>query len=87
MPEDQLDAIPASNVSFTVVASGNSLVYQWMKDGTAITDGSKYSGAAASTLTVIAVEQDDEGFYSCVVSNTAGSVTSRSAQLVTVCKH
>ena len=86
MPEDQLDVVPASNVSFSVVVSGNNLMYLWMKDGTTVIDGSKYNGATTSTLTVIAVEQDDDGIYSCVVSNTGGFVIPRGAQLVSICK-
>ena len=84
MPEDQLAAIPASNVPFSVAASGNNLMYQWLKDGAPVVDGSQYSGASSSTLTVVAVEQDDDGLYSCIVSNGAGSVTSRSAQLISI---
>lgn len=61
--------------SFSVVASGDSLTYQWSKDGTAI------SGATGATYTIASVVAADAGAYDVVVSNSAGSVTSASATL------
>ena len=66
--------IPGESVTLEVriATAGNpaSYTYQWYKDGAAV------SGATASTLVVNA-----SGAYYCVVTNTAGSVTSRTAQL------
>ena len=50
-----------------------------------LTDDMKYSGAATSNLMVLMVDNNDEGMYSCEVSNVAGSDTSLSANL-TVCE-
>ncbi|MFT3782202.1 MAG: discoidin domain-containing protein [Nibricoccus sp.] len=61
--------------SFTVVASGTSLSYQWYKNGVAI------SGATARTYTIAATALSDAGNYSVVVSNSAGSVTSSTVSL------
>jgi Immunoglobulin domain/Immunoglobulin I-set domain len=63
--------------TFSVVASGTApLSYQWQKNGTAIT------GATAVTYTTPAATTADSGAtFAVVVSNSAGSATSRSAKL------
>ncbi len=68
---------------FTCGATGDDLVYAWLKDSVVISDQSGvYSGAMTPTLTVIdAQEQEDEGSYACMVSNTVGDDTSESATL------
>lgn len=67
-----------SNVSFSVVATGENLTYLWQKDGADI--------APAETnpnLDVFGVTAAQEGIYRCVVSNAAcGSVNSTSAELI-----
>ncbi len=77
---------PGTSVTFTVVATGTGLTYQWLFDGTTITDtdgdGSKYSGTTSATLTVNhLVHPDDEGSYIAIVENAAGSVNSDPATL------
>jgi hypothetical protein len=49
--------------------------FQWRKNGVAI------AGATASSFTIAAVNLSDAGVYDCVVTNTAGSVTSGSCSL------
>jgi hypothetical protein len=63
--------------TFSVVASGTApLSYQWQKNGTAIT------GATATGYTTPAATTADSGAtFAVVVSNSAGSATSRSAKL------
>ena len=61
--------------SFTVVASGSSLTYQWYKDSTAI------SGATSATYTISATATTDAGSYYVVVTNSSGSVTSSTVTL------
>ena len=62
--------------TFTVVATGTEpLAYQWRKAGTAI------AGATAATFTISAAQLTDNGAYSVVVTNAAGSVTSAVATL------
>jgi len=63
--------------TFSVSASGSApLTYQWYFGASAI------SGANGTTLDVVADFPDVAGSYFAVVANTAGSVTSRVAQLV-----
>lgn len=74
------------HASFSVVAAGQNLSYQWLKGSYALNDTSKFSGATTATLTILSpVSPDDDGFYSVMISNAAGSMTS-SQSLLTVCK-
>ena len=66
---------------FSVSASGDSLAYQWQKDGTDIIDNADYSGTSTDTLTVLSVVVANGGLYRCVVTGSGGSVTSNPAQL------
>jgi hypothetical protein len=68
------------NFSFSVVATGTNLVYQWRKDGVAI------AGATNASLNVVNVQASDAGSYTVVVSNfvngaAINSVTSSAATL------
>ncbi len=64
--------------TFSTVASGTNLRYQWFKNGAPI------NGATNATLTLAAVFAGDMGGYSVVVSNAYGSVTSSPPALLTV---
>jgi NOL1/NOP2/fmu family ribosome biogenesis protein len=69
-------------VTFTVNAAGMApLVYQWRGNGTNLADGGRISGARTNSLSVTNVQGQDVGFYSAVVSNPWGSVTSAPALL------
>lgn len=63
--------------TFTVVATGDSLTYQWYKGGVAI------SGATGSSYTVLATAANAAS-YKVKVTNGAGSVTSATATLTVV---
>ena len=71
--------VPRQSATFTVVATGDSLVYRWQKDASDI------SGANLSSYIIAEVAESDEGEYQCVVSNAANVVYSNVASL-TVCK-
>ena len=65
-----------ANVSFSVAASGSApLAYQWRFNGLDV------PGATQSSLIRAAVQPASEGFYSVVVTNSSGSVTSALASL------
>ncbi len=69
-------ALVGETVVLSVAASGAPApAYQWQKDGVAL------SGATAATLTLPSVTKAQVGGYAVVVSNTVGSVTSRTAAL------
>lgn len=62
--------------TFSVVAQGEDLTYQWYRNGSAI------SGATSTSYTTPNLARsDDDSKYWVVVSNVAGSVTSNQANL------
>jgi uncharacterized repeat protein (TIGR03803 family) len=63
-----------TTVSFNVSAVGNKpLSYQWQKNGANLSDDCRIVGSAASTLVISNVAQADNGTYTIIVSNAAGS--------------
>lgn len=77
-----------NNTSFSVVAAGTGLTYQWQTNSGSgwgnITNTGIYSGATTATLTLTSVASTNSGNqYRCVVSGTcAPSVTSNAATLI-----
>ena len=70
-----LTVASGGSATFTVVASGNNLTYQWLKNGTAV------PGAITATYTIASVVTGDAGSYTVRVTNTSGSITSTAAVL------
>ncbi len=58
--------------SFSVVASGTGITYQWQKDGANITDGGTISGATTATLNISSVVVGDAGNYTLDITGTCG---------------
>ncbi|HEV2331238.1 MAG TPA: SBBP repeat-containing protein [Verrucomicrobiae bacterium] len=58
-----------SAVSFTVVASGYPLSYQWQTNGVNLVNGTNISGATSSTLTLTNVQTWQAGTYTVIVTN------------------
>jgi Immunoglobulin I-set domain. len=73
-----------STASFSVVASGNGLAYQWQRNGTNLTESSNLLGTTSSTLVLPAVTRLDAASYTVVITNAAGNVTSDPASLTVV---
>ncbi|MDA3897860.1 MAG: immunoglobulin domain-containing protein, partial [Desulfobacteraceae bacterium] len=68
---------PGLPVNFLVTVSGTPpLFFQWQKDGMDI------EGENSKSVTIDSVALNDKGFYSCNVSNDAGSVKSNDAELL-----
>ncbi len=64
-----------SNVSFSLIATGTALTYQWRKAGVNI------GGAIAATFTINGTVAADAGTYDVIVTGTCGTVTSNSVNL------
>jgi hypothetical protein len=65
-----------STVVFTAKAAASPLpTYQWQKDGQIV------AGATDSTLVITAATEANAGAYTCVVTNSSGTVTSSAATL------
>ena len=85
-PQELKDAVPGKLVTFRIEATGTEpLSYQWQyeagSEGLQLYDVEKSPGANSSTLTIPRVKKLNEGSYYCIVSNCAGSETSKCATL------
>lgn len=71
--------------TFTVVAFGEGLTYQWIgPDGQPLVDSAgRIVGSRSATLQVLNVQSGDVGGYRVVVSNGAGEARSDAALLST----
>jgi hypothetical protein len=69
--------VPMTNTTFTVAASSSypPLTYQWRFNGVPV------DGATGTTLTVTNVQLQDEGEYSCALTDRAGVVNTVGARL------
>jgi hypothetical protein len=70
-----LSASGGASASFSVVATGAGLAYQWRKNGVTV------FGATSSSFTISSVTIADEASYDVVITNAGGSVTSSAATL------
>jgi hypothetical protein len=70
-----------SNATFTVVADGTDLRFQWRKVGVELTDYSNVAGSQTASLKLVGVGQRDAADYAVVISNGAGAITSSIASL------
>lgn len=77
---DPADAIvpSGSNTTFIVNATGTGLAYFWRYNSNVL------ANANSSTLQLANLSSTQSGFYSVIVSNNAGAVTSREARLLVV---
>ncbi|NIA04116.1 MAG: T9SS type A sorting domain-containing protein [Nitrospiraceae bacterium] len=74
-PSD-VEVCESSSATFTVVSDGESLTYQWQKDGGDIT------GATSASYTIANVTNADKGKYRCIVNGGCQSDTSLKARLM-----
>ncbi|HTD65543.1 MAG TPA: immunoglobulin domain-containing protein, partial [Candidatus Limnocylindria bacterium] len=75
----------SANVTFNVAATGTGpLTYRWRRNGTNLANGGSFGGTTTPTLTVLNAQLAQSGAYSVLVSNTAGTVVSASAQLTVI---
>jgi len=83
-PQSQVSSA-GSSVTFSVAAAGSPpLSYQWLFDGTNLTDGDGISGSQSTNLTIADVLLSNAGSYSVIVANPFGSTNSVSAELSVV---
>lgn len=67
--------VVGDSVTFSVVASGKDLAYQWYKDGASV------GSATGASYTLSSVALSDAGAYRVTVTNAGGSATSDDATL------
>jgi hypothetical protein len=74
--------IAGADARFSLTVTGQQPVtYQWIYNGTALSDGDHYSGTATSQLTIHKVSLADGGNYSAAIQNDAGTSLSAAAIL------
>ena len=77
-----MDKQVGSDLMLTVKATGAApLGYQWLFNGTYLSDGANISGAKTDRLMITNLNTNQAGRYSVVVSNNLGTVTSQSAAI------
>ena len=79
-PENQSVAF-GEHVVFSIKATGENLQFQWQKNGSDLSDDDNYYGVNTDTLDIVAVKEDDEGDYGCLVKNDVGKLVSDAALL------
>jgi uncharacterized repeat protein (TIGR03803 family) len=80
-PQPQ-QAFAGDTVTFSVATFGSlPVTYQWMEDGTKLSDGGNISGSSTRTLTLTNISAADKATYSVMVSNVYGALPSVGAQL------
>ena len=73
------------DIVFSVSVSGvGAFTYQWRQDGENLVDAGNVTGSQTASLTVGNVHDADNGAYSVVIGNSAGSTTSADGQLTIV---
>jgi lysophospholipase L1-like esterase len=79
-PEDAIVS-PGGTLSFTASAevSGSGATYGWERDGVALVDDARISGAQTQSLTIAGAGAADNGSYRLVVTASTGSVASEAA--------
>lgn len=82
-PTNQTVAAGAT-ATFTVGAAGTGLSYQWSKGATALSNGTRISGATSATLSISSVLSIDAGSYSCLITNTIGKTNTASVTLAVI---
>ena len=71
-----------TTATFSVMATGTTpLFYQWLKNGTGMSNGGNISGATTATLMLSGVSSNNAASYSVIVTNVYGSTTSSVATL------
>ncbi len=71
--------------SFTVTTTGDSPTYQWLKNGSNLSNGGSVSGANISTLTLTNVQPTDSGAsFRCAVTDACGNNTNSAPATLTV---
>ncbi len=71
-PMSQFNAIPGSNVEFSVTLGIVHNMLVWRKNGSQLVDPGKYIGLNTMQLTVRSVDESDEGVYTIDVFTPIG---------------
>lgn len=76
-----ISVVEGETGSFRVLASGDSLQYQWYHNGVPLTDGPNVQGSDSSDLLLQGATSANEGVYYVAIQGHCGNVISTSARL------
>jgi hypothetical protein len=81
-----LEILPGPSASITVSYSSSQpiLLFQWLKNGEPLSNGTKFTGVDTSSLGITNLIATDGGNYSVIVSNLYGAVTSAVDQVTII---
>jgi hypothetical protein len=71
-------------IQFNIVATGSNIVYQWYKDGIAVTNGGRVSGVSTASLKITGSVVADNGDYTCTVTGICPPVATSQPGTLTV---
>lgn len=78
--------VPGTAVLLSAVADGTGpMTYQWLRNGSALVDGGRYSGVWTTTLVISGAETSDSGVYTLRATNGCGSATTVPANVEVRC--
>ncbi len=70
------------NAQFSVAATGSApLTYRWRRNGITLAESAHLAGTQSNLLALVNAVTNDAGNYTVVITNNAGSITSRVATL------
>lgn len=70
------DLCAGETITLFADARGDSLKFNWHKDGIALIDGSEISGSVTGALVIHPADASHSGYYTCTVNGACGSQTS-----------
>lgn len=69
------------NTSFTALASGVNLSYQWYKGGMLLSNSARVTGATTGNLTINGVQLSDQDSYFCTVTDNCNTISTAAGTL------
>ena len=86
-PEDVFAAVGSPALFNCSVTASNPVSITWLKDGAAVTPGPRFSYLANNSLLIESVQQEDDGEYSCRVTDSiTQEAVERSSTLTVACE-
>ncbi|HEX2920698.1 MAG TPA: immunoglobulin domain-containing protein [Bacteroidales bacterium] len=69
------------NSTFSVIATGVNIRYQWYKGGSQLINSGRISGATTANLTISNVQLTDQDSYSCTIEDNCNTINSPAVTL------
>ncbi len=73
-----------NRAAFAAFVTGDTLVYQWYRSGTALTDDSHLSGSTTTAIVITPASTADIGDYYCIITNSCGAIAVTSTNSLTL---